>query len=369
MKRFRTALASVAASALAAAAAAVPADAGTTAASPGWRVVYSHHYGTASTYSGYTDVAVVGAGDTWVLGANNIAGLTAPGTPVAVHWNGKGWSSKPMPAGVTGTIAASSVISGKDIWAVTDGGGYIVHWNGSKWLVAKHLPGGKALLSGITAINDHDIWVFGATPVGPGYGTWHYDGHQWKQVAVGVTDATATSPSNIWGVGNGKLGPFRQVDHYNGSVWTDVTPASLAAAAQNSQLLFEGAWAASSTSTWVTATTPAKDGARLWDVVRGKWIAERPPWAADEIGQPLPDGSGGFWVTASLGSTAWIWHRAARGAWSRIASVPAGSSSSPNATISYAPVPKTTSFWAAGYAYAKKRANSTATVWAYGPER
>ena len=372
--RSATGAAAVAAAAVVVAAAVAPAHAGT--ATSGWRVSYSHHYTGASAYSGYTNVVVVGTGDAWALGGNDLGGVPAPGTPVAVRWNGKGWTAKPMPAGATGAITESSVISAKDIWAVTGGGGDIVHWNGSKWLLAKHLPGAKPgnllLLTGIDAINDHDVWVFGASGAGPGYGTWHYDGHQWKPddtLDAGVTDATSTSPSNIWGFGDGELGPDQQVDHYNGHAWQDVTPASLAAAAKNGQFMFSGAWAASATSTWVTAWTGEGDqtsGARLWNAVSGKWKAERLPWTADYLGQPLPDGTGGFWLTAISRATTWIWHRAADGKWSRIAPVPDSGNASGdlNAISEYAPVPKTTSLWGVGSALAKARTSSTAAVWA-----
>jgi hypothetical protein len=372
--RTATAAAAVAAATVVFAAVVAPAHAGT--AATGWRLSYSHHYGKASNYSGYTNVAVVGKGDAWALGTSDDVGAPAPGTPVAVHWNGKGWTAKPMPAGVTGTIDGYSVISAKDIWAVTDGGGYIVHWNGSKWLLAKHLPGGTAdnplLLTGITAINDRDVWAFGSSGEGPGYGTWHYDGHQWKPyftLDAGVAGATATSPSNIWGVGTGELGPDQQVDHYNGHVWQDATPASLAAAAKNFQLAFSGAWAASAKSTWVTAWTGqvGTSGARLWDVVSGTWKTERLPWTANHLTQPMPDGTGGFWVGATSEATTWIWHHAADGKWSRIARVP-DSTTPLNLIYEFAPVPKTTSLWAVGSAYAKTQADSSAVVWAYGTQ-
>ena len=86
-----------------------------------------HHYGNASGFSAYSDLAVVSADDAWALG-NDFAGTSE--VPVAEHWNGKGWTSSAMPAGVTGTIAASVVLSSKDIWAVTDEGGYIVRRHG-----------------------------------------------------------------------------------------------------------------------------------------------------------------------------------------------------------------------------------------------
>ena len=374
-KRLRGALMTAAVSAVAVGTAAIPAYAGSPAATTGWWVAYSHQYSPAWDNQAYTSLAVVGKGDAWALGTiNDVGSGPGPGAAVAVHWNGKDWTSKPMPSGVTGTIMESSVLSSKDIWAVTDSGGNILHWNGSKWLLAKHLTpsveGSSPLLSGVTAINDDDIWVFGVSPIAAvaGFGTWHYNGHTWSQVTgldATVLDASATSASNIWGV------TYRQVDHYNGHSWQDATPASVATQTKAEKLLLESTWAASSTSTWVAAAGDpgVTDGARLWDVVKGSWKAERLPWAADDLGQLTPDGSGGFFVRATSGGTTWFWHRTAKGQWTRIASVPDSriAENQLNFVVVYAPVPKTTSLWAVGAAHQEEENESIPTVWAEGP--
>jgi hypothetical protein len=334
--------------------------------------VYTHHYGSASAYSGYTDVTVVGIHDAWVFGSPNLAAPDPAPGPVALHWNGRAWSSVPMPAGIHGPVIAVSALSSKDIWAVTDRAGYVMRWNGSHWRLVKHLVGGPVGSSlvgtGVLALSDRNVWVFGTSGFGPGIGTWHFDGRTWKPVpslAATVSSASATSASNIWGVGDSMVGPAERVDHYDGHAWRNVTPASLASAAQKGEFQFGGAWAQSSTSTWVTGTTLKTGGARLYHVVGGKWTAQHLQWTADRLGEPVRDGNGGFWLLATAGGKEWIWHRTAMGKWSRSAFITGTFIN----VFSYAPVPTTSSFWAAGVGYPRTRAFSSAVVWAYGPLR
>ena len=117
--------------------------------------------------------------------------------------------------------------------------------------------------------------------------------------------------------------------------------------------------------------TGGADGARLYHVVSGKWSAERLPWAASGLGQPLPDGNGGFWLPAVVGSVTWIWHRTAAGTWSRIPFVPGSGIGGDDLSgiDDYAAIPRTSSLWAAGFSYAKAQVSTTATVWAYGSPR
>ena len=44
------------------------------AASPGWRQVYSKHYGAANGYSGYNAVVATSKSSAWAFGGSNVAG-------------------------------------------------------------------------------------------------------------------------------------------------------------------------------------------------------------------------------------------------------------------------------------------------------
>src|SRR5215472_14103243 len=177
---------------------AVPAE----AATPGWRVVFSKHYGAATNFSGYLTAVAPSKLSLWAFGGNDISG-GSPEIPVAEHWNGTAWSSSALPAAVTSSaqssIEASSASSPTDIWTVTQFGGFVLHWNGA-WSVATQIPG-SGQLTGVTAISSTNVWVFGSGGFTGGLGTWHYNGSTWTQQtgnAAGIASASALSASNIW---------------------------------------------------------------------------------------------------------------------------------------------------------------------------
>jgi hypothetical protein len=313
MKLFRSALVAVATAAALAVIAAAPAQ----ASSPFWRAVLARHYGPASDFSSFTTAVVSGARDAWVFGLNVAPASDTAGTPVAEHWNGKKWLASSLPRGVTGTPVAASVVSSKSIWAITDIGGYVVHWNGTRWSLARQLPGSTLVLFGLTAVNDRDVWVFGET-ASSAYDDWHYNGHTWTAVTgagARVEEASALSASNIWGIAYGR-NPGTELVRYNGSRWLDVTPKSLKG------LGFAAILAQSATSVWIAADT-FTGGTLLIHYSDGRWIKERTPWPAVGLQDLVPDGSGGFWLSATVGTkvnvTYWLWHRPADGRWARAA--------------------------------------------------
>jgi hypothetical protein len=345
-----TAAASAAALALALA---VPAQ----AAGTSWSVVLTHHYGAATNYSAYQAVVAPGADDAWAFGTTNGAGEPAPGTPVAEHWNGTKWSSSALPSGLSSEIFAASAVSASSVWAVTEVGGDILHWNGSAWSVSDHIPGNDLLFSGITAVSNSDVWAFGFAEVGPGLGTWHYNGHTWTQVtgsAVGLESASAVSASNIWAIGSSAEGPAgRLLKHYNGKTWEHVTAAAL------SGLAFAGILALSSTDVWAIADK-ASDEAVLVHFNGSQWTSVTAPYSVISLDYFAPDGQGGFWLD-TLGTTTsktWVLHYSAAGTWSR--TLLSTGSMGPLALV-----PGTTSLWGVGSVPTATPA-SNARVWAYG---
>lgn len=331
----------------------VPAQATAT----GWTVVFTHHYGPASSYSGFTAVAVPGPGDAWAFGSTDLSGAT-PGTPVAEHWNGTNWSSSPLPAGLSSTIAAASVVSASSVWAVTEYGGDILHWNGSTWSVDHHVPGSGLLFSGITAISDSDVWAFGSSGFGPGLGTWHFDGHTWTHITTGlgagVNSASAVSASDIWGIGTSRSGPTGDIlVHYDGTTWTRVTATTL------NGLLFPGILALSKSDVWVIAGNHLGGHEQLVHFDGSQWTSVPSPYTT-RLSKFAPDGQGGFWMNGSnnLGTKEWLLHVSATSLWSR-ATLTSGSMDP------IALVPGTTSLWGAG-SVLTGTTGSAARIWAYG---
>ena len=325
------------------------------AATTGWRAVFSHHYGVAANYSGYTAVAVPASGDAWAFGSTSLAGLPAPGVPVAEHWNGKKWASSPLPSGLHSDISAASVVSAKSVWGVTEANGDIVHWNGSQWSVAEAEPGSSGLLAtGITAVSNSDVWAFGCSGAGPGTGTWHFDGQPWSQAtgtATGLVSASALSPSNIWGIGSTSTGPCGDMlVHYNGTTWQPVTAAALTG------LQFGGILALPGGNVWAIAGSGG--AARLVHFNGSKWASVKAPYSGLTLNFFTRDGQGGFWLdsSSSAGKTA-VLHYSASGRWSRI-TLTSGRMGP------IALVPGTRSVWGVGSVPTATASN--ARIWAYG---
>jgi hypothetical protein len=331
----------------------------------GWRPVYGKHYGAAANLSTFGAVVALSKKNIWALGGTDRAnGFSPSGSPVAVHWNGSGWASVPMPAGAVGTIGTASAVSASDIWAATVFGGSVLHYNGTRWSVAKHLPQptfSATVITGITALGPTNVWVFGGGN-GPAIaqGTWHYDGRKWTQwlgIADGLATASALSPKDIWAV-RGELGPAMPgIERFNGRSWKLLTAKALAG------LAFGGITAFSDKDVWVTAAFSVPPFTRFLLHYDGtRWSRVVIPWPAVLGGAVVRDGHGGLWLTgvviAANHTGKWYaMHRTAAGAWSRVA-ITDGS------LWDLAHIPGTASEISVGDAFSKTVWN--AMIWAYG---
>lgn len=340
-----------------------PSGAMAAAASPGWRIVLSRHYGQKTADSGYGAVVAPRPSDAWVFGGSCSC---AAGHPVAEHWNGTRWSAVTLPTGLTGTIAAASAPSVSDIWAVSAVNGYVLHWNGSRWSVALRLKesGYPAQFTGVTAFSSRNVWVFGGVINGEtglvGLGTWHFNGTTWTKVqgqGSNVVQASALSASDIWGVG-GIPQAYDGVEHFNGETWQRVSVPRSAG--------FERfVLAVSPREVWVdgdsTSTPTARPTLIRWNGTSWHGIAVEAPPGANLLYQISPDGHGGIWIEAESSATGrfWMLHRSATGTWASSPLGPAGTFLN-----DYALVPGTQSLWGAGQSYSENASN--AVIWAYG---
>lgn len=332
-----------------------PAVAAQAASTPGWRLVFTHHYGKAANYSGYLTGVATGKKHAWAFGSADLSGAT-PGSPRAEQWNGTSWHGSTLPSGLTSEIVGASATSGSNVWAVTQFGGDVLHWNGTRWKVAKHLAG-SGQLTGVTAISGKDVWVFGGGGFTGGLGTWHFNGSTWthvKGIATGIEEASAVSATSIWGIGSASA-PADSIVHYNGTTWRRLTAKALAG------LQFGDILAESPKNVWATATV-ASNGFTPWLVHHSSsgWRRIALPWSVHPI-RIAPDGRGGLWMTAvSKSARSWIIHRSATGTWRRTR-VLAGASAT---MVSPVLIPRTTSLWAFGLV--NNSSGSSAAIWGHG---
>lgn len=335
------------------------------AATPGWRQVFSKHYGAAGNYPQFDAVVALSAKNAWALGGTNAAGgALGLGRPVAEHWNGRAWSQFAMPKGVTSFVIAASAPAGGDIWAVTLFGGYVLHWNGRAWSVAKRLPVPKGSsvqpeLTGVVALSATNVWVFGGSGMTLGWGTWHYNGRAWSRWhgnAADITDGSAVSRTNIWAIG-GLTSPQSAIVHYTGTWKLEASPVL-------SGLQFNAIHAFSARNVWASAIT-AHNGSQSWLVhYNGQsWSKFKLPWSVTPNGGHIAsDGHGGLWLSAfafaqGQPNKQYEVHRTAKGAWGRT-QVSAQ-------LFGLAAIPGTASVWGGGAVYGTT--GGTAVIWADGP--
>ena len=344
------------ASACAAALAFSPAISAQAASSPGWRVVFSHHYSGALVGSAYVAVASPSRTAAWAVGGAGGNGNPATGRPTGARWQHGSWRAIRLPSGLSGWLGAVSADSAKDAWAVSIVSGYVLHWNGTKWAVARRFPEHSlpSELTGVTALSPSNVWVFGGPGADPGLGTWHFNGHSWHQVTsgpgVGIVTASPLSATNIWAIGSSSA-PQDSIVHFTGK-WQSVRATAL------SGLQFTAIAAVSKHDVWAVGTVQTNSFLpRLVHLTSRGWSRVRVPWLVDPIGL-APDGRGGIWITAQNSSGMWALHRSATGSWSRIKMKPSA------VLLRIALIPGTTSLWGAGSVASNSVAN--AAVWAHG---
>jgi hypothetical protein len=364
------------AAATAIACAALPAQAAT---STGWRQVISRHFGPAGAGSTFFAVTALSKTNAWALGGN-IAGQGNPakGVPVALHWNGRSWASTPVPSSVTDAIWKASAPAANDIWAVTFDGGWILHWNGAKWSVAKLIAGAGGF-SGVTALSPTNVWVFGGNGgAHAGLGTWHFDGHTWKELttgqAVGLDTAQALSAKDIWAIG-GTKSPQSAIERYSGKSWYLANTKGIPAG----QWQYAGVRALSDKDVWITATRHVTDRnvPYLLHYNGSAWTVFALPWGVGSGGtsniiNPVSDGHGGMWFTgetetapaATFESDFYVVRRTVAGQWLRTKVGTVTSKGHSGVFLwGLGSIPGTGSVWGAG---SSQSGNGQAVVWAFG---
>ncbi len=171
-----------------------------------------HWNGTIwSTAGGYYFRAI------WGSASNDVWG----GGGTTQHWDGVGWTAKPLSSGGPPTGLWGS--GAKDVWAVASPS-ILEHWDGTKWTPAsKAVPGQLVFVSGSGAA---DVWSVGLAGL-----VAHYDGTTWSTVPSGTT----IDLSGVWTSGAGDVwavGAAGTILHWNGSSWAKLdggTASDLAA--------------------------------------------------------------------------------------------------------------------------------------------
>lgn len=177
------------------------------------------------------EVDALAADDVWAVGsAVGFGDGGATSVPLAVHWNGSGWSDVDVPRVANRHHELSDVvaISHDDVWAVGNyrnvaGAFHAItyHWNGQSWSHVdspiEHMAG-DGDLEDVVATGPNDVWAIGG--VNGAVVLMHWDGSQWSLATAPPNSGAslaAVGPNDLWASG------WNGFWHWDGATWADVS--------------------------------------------------------------------------------------------------------------------------------------------------
>ena len=249
----------------------------------------------------------------------------AIGSPLALHWDGTGWSRVPVPqpdpdprndAELRGIAAVGA--NPNDIWAVgnyfawPNQGSLIEHWDGVQWSLA-YTDTARSRLRGVAAISSNDVWAVGEVPDENGRASTlikHWDGTQWSTVpspnpgtGTGnhLTSVAAISANDVWAVGYSEITQDGGLAmHWDGSMWSVVPlPGGMQMVSLN------GVAARATDDVWAVGRYGIFPGIRTlvlhWDGTQWGQVyspSVSPDWAA--LNAVTIDAEGNIWAARAL---------------------------------------------------------------------
>ena len=172
----------------------------------------------------------------------NSEAFTAPAFTLAVHWNGRTWSTEQTPSQLTATFAEFGGISCASPRACTAVGFYDAEdgqepfaegWNGSTWSIqttpATPGIGTESQLSGVSCTSASACIAVGSVNFDDGPLALRWDGTRWMQLPIAgppfvvLSAVSCTSADACTAVGNGPsldgLATAPVAERWNGTTW------------------------------------------------------------------------------------------------------------------------------------------------------
>lgn len=319
------------------------------ASTPHWQVSYRTHSATAAPLD---SVTAPGKYDAWAVG---VAGSGTGARPVVLHWNGRSWSKRAMPAGFLPALVESSSTS--NVWVIGSTSAFAQEamvWNGSKWSTVS-LPfdfgdGPVAVLS------RSDVWgAVGSDCTGGNAPTctttwWHWNGSTWTSVDLGMyLEGIAGAGGHAWLFGLTGLRNYNSGDPTGAPVIYRTTGAAVAKVTAPGRRVWDFAQlaAAPSGQLWMLGSPGSNKNATLLFHWTGRtWTSASVP---AQVGSSEPfiiqdpliyDGHDGVWAGAYAHWTGTKWINAFQ-----VASMPGTDGFG---LLALAVVPRSASIWAAG---------------------
>jgi len=159
-------------------------------------------------------VDATGAADAWAVGWSSDGISVGPAVPMALHWNGSGWRSVPVPSSDSTVLNAVDALTANNVWAVgytlVDGYNkqpYVMHFDGTSWRrIPTPVAETGATLNDVVALSASNVVAVG-TAANTGLSlVLHWNGSSWIRESVEptakLTGAAAVGPNTFWAVGN-----------------------------------------------------------------------------------------------------------------------------------------------------------------------
>jgi hypothetical protein len=196
----------------------------------GWAVVPSPNVAGDGVQSFLLAISAVSPNDIWTLGSSSALNQNSP---LAIHWDGAGWTIIPTPSITPATLFAVEAIAANDVWAVGSAGSstLTLHWDGVAWSVipSPNVDANYNVLRGVSASTGNDVWAAGYSGL-PGVNgqtlALHWDGPAWSVIPTpaGSGDANfsavvAILPGNVWAVGQDHQSGQPLTERWNGTAW------------------------------------------------------------------------------------------------------------------------------------------------------
>lgn len=223
-------------------------------------------------------VSALDAGTAWAVGQDAL-GLSAPGFPLVLRWDGTSWTRVGTGASWQGNLTSVAATSAREAWALGRDQGQLSHllrWNGTAWregsspargnpdivLLRLDSGGGQTWLAGHdnSATGGPRLWRWSggrwlSVPTPPGFsslealrvrgaddvwvslatGVAHWDGSAWQVlptaprcgVIAAFSDLLPVSDSDVWAAGGCRgpgtvTPPNPMLMHWDGGAWTRV---------------------------------------------------------------------------------------------------------------------------------------------------
>ncbi len=256
------------------------------------------------------------------MGSSSSAGTISQ--TLIEHWNGTAWSIMPSPnPGSSGDVLeGAAALTSDDAWAVgarQNASTFFqrplaLHWNGKTWstVAVPDAPGctGHSYLTSVPAASAANVWAAGWCGSGGSGPTFAYVEH-WDGAAWSVSAGMGTSPigsevygisatgANVWTVGfsqaPGSSTETARSLHLVGGSWQTVAvpPQQMPALSSVATLAGDGGWSVGSAK----SPQPPLSGPFSMYLFAGSWHALATPPPFGRLSAVTVDSSGSVWAT------------------------------------------------------------------------